>query len=63
VPGGTGGNAVNFSNVIETPDGIQPVVPGALPPFRMDFPCKKNPVPALNGPAAAVGPSDLTAAP
>jgi ABC-type transporter Mla subunit MlaD len=63
VPGGTPGNALNFSNVIETPDGIQPVLPDALPPFRMDFPCKKNPVPALNGPAAAAGPSDLTAAP
>jgi ABC-type transporter Mla subunit MlaD len=63
VPGGTPGNALNFSNVIEVPDGIQPVASGARPPFRMDFPCKKNPVPDVNGPAGAAGPSDLTLAP
>jgi phospholipid/cholesterol/gamma-HCH transport system substrate-binding protein len=63
VPGGTAGGTINFSNVIDTPDGIQPVLPGAAPPFRLDFPCKKNPVPAINGPSSAAGPSDLTPAP
>ena len=61
VPGGTAGNAINFSNLIEVPDGVQPAVPGAAPPFRMDVPCKKNPVPDINGPAAAPAASDLTA--
>ena len=63
VPGATPGNALNFSNLIEVPEGVQPVAPSARPPFRMDFPCKKNPVPDVNGPAGAAGPSDLTAAP
>ncbi len=63
VPNGTPGNALNFSNLIEVPDGVQPVVPGSRPPFRMDFPCKKNPVPDVNGPAGAAGPSDLTLSP
>jgi len=63
VPGGTAGNGINFSNLIEVPDGIQPALPGGRPPFRMDVPCKQNPVPDINGPSAAVGPSDLTAAP
>jgi phospholipid/cholesterol/gamma-HCH transport system substrate-binding protein len=63
VPNGTVGNGLNFSNLIEAPGGIQPVVPGARPPFRMDFPCKRNPVADINGPAAALGPPDLTPTP
>ena len=57
------GNGINFSNLIEAPDGLQPVVPGARPPFRPDVPCQENAVPDINGPASAVGPSDLTAIP
>lgn len=64
VPGQTPGNALNFSNLIEVPDGIQPAIPSSgRPPFRMDVPCKQNAVPAVNGPAAAAAPSDLTLAP
>jgi phospholipid/cholesterol/gamma-HCH transport system substrate-binding protein len=62
-PGASAGNGINFSNLIEAPQGVQPVVPSARPPFRMDFPCKNNPVPDINGPAAAAGPPDLTAIP
>jgi phospholipid/cholesterol/gamma-HCH transport system substrate-binding protein len=63
VPGATAGNGLNFSNLIEAPDGVRPVVPDALPPFRPDFPCKNNPVPKINGPAGAAGPADLTPIP
>ena len=62
-PGGGLGTSLNFGNAIQVPDGIQPVLSTATPPFRMDFACKKNPVPDINGPAAAAGPPDLTAAP
>jgi phospholipid/cholesterol/gamma-HCH transport system substrate-binding protein len=60
-PGGNFQNTRNFANLIEQPDGIQPVQPTDAPPFRMDFPCFKNPLPDVNGPASAIGPSDLTA--
>ena len=62
VPGASAGNGINFSNLIEAPDGLQPVVPGAaaVPAGR---PCQENAVPDINGPASAVGPSDLTAIP
>jgi ABC-type transporter Mla subunit MlaD len=62
-PGGLSKNRFNFGNVIEVPDGIQPVQPEDPPPFRMEVPCHTNEVPNINGPAGAVGPSDLTAAP
>ena len=64
-PGGTPGSGFlqgsskNFANVQAAPEGIQPVLPDNPPPFRTDVPCAKNPVPDLNGPAAAVGPPDL----
>jgi hypothetical protein len=48
---------------LEVPDGIQPVLPAATPPFRMDVACHQNDPPDINGPAAAAGPSDLVAAP
>ncbi len=63
VPGGGPSNTLNFANTIEAPSGIQPALPDSAPPFRMDFACKKNPVPEINGPAGAVGPPDLTPAP
>jgi phospholipid/cholesterol/gamma-HCH transport system substrate-binding protein len=37
--------------------GTRPVASGA-PPFRTDVACQNNPVPDLNGPAAAQGPPD-----
>ena len=57
--------ALNYAGryLIEAPEGLQPVVPGSRPPFRPDVPCQENAVPDINGPASAVGPSDLTAIP
>jgi len=52
-------NVRNFGTAIEQPDGIQPVQPTNPPPFRMEYPCKKNAPPDVNGPVSAVGPSDL----
>ena len=60
-PTGQPGDQVNFTNTITVPTGIQPVVPSSSPPFRPDVPCHSNQLANLNGPAAAVGPSDLTA--
>lgn len=48
-----------FGTAVEAPAGIQPVLPGSAPPFRMDVPCHENDAPDLNGPAAAAGPPDL----
>ena len=39
----------------KVPDGVQPAVPGSAPPFRMDVPCKQNPVPDINGPGGCGG--------
>jgi len=36
---------------------------GGLPPFRPDFPCYRNPLPDLNGPAGGVSPPDLKVVP
>ena len=60
VPGGFFQNTLNFTKLVEVPDGIQPVQPQFAPPFRMDYDCYRNPVAEINGPASAVGPSDLT---
>jgi ABC-type transporter Mla subunit MlaD len=51
------GNTKVFANTIEDPTGTQPRVPTTgLPPFRTDVSCASNPVPDINGPAAAVAP-------
>jgi len=62
-PGGPFEDTRYFGNAVDVPDGIQPVLPNATPPFRMDVPCHRNDAPNINGPAAAAGPSDLVAAP
>jgi virulence factor Mce-like protein len=62
-PGGAFQDTANFGNAVVAPDGIQPVLPDAAPPFRMDVKCHENDVPNLNGPAAAAGPPDLVPAP
>jgi len=62
-PGGSLNNTANFANAVVAPDGIQPVLPAATPPFRMDVPCHQNDLPLTNGPAAAAGPPDLVPAP
>ncbi len=58
-PGGAINDTRVFGTTIEPPDGVQPVLPDAPPPFRMDVPCYQNPVPDINGPASAAGPPDL----
>ncbi|MQA73615.1 MAG: MCE family protein [Solirubrobacterales bacterium] len=58
---GLSSQTFNFANLIEQPAGIQPFQPAKPPPFRMELPCARNPVPNVNGPAGAVAPSDLTA--
>jgi ABC-type transporter Mla subunit MlaD len=57
VPGGTpgrdalwSGNAAPGGSI-----GTRPVI-GSTPPFRTDVACQNNPIPDLNGPAAAQGP-------
>jgi hypothetical protein len=59
-PTGRPGDQVNFTNTIEAPLGIQPVLPASAPPFRMDVPCASNQPPDVNGPSAAAGAPDLT---
>ena len=55
-------NNLNFGNGLAVPQGVRPVVAaGKQPPFRTEVPCAQNAVPAINGPAAAAGASDLTA--
>ena len=46
------GTSKNFANVQAAPEGVQPVLPNNPPPFRPEYPCHKNLVPDLNGPAA-----------
>lgn len=58
-PGGGFEDTRNFASAIEAPTGVQPVLPDAAPPVRMDVPCHRNDPPNINGPAAAAGPPDL----
>jgi phospholipid/cholesterol/gamma-HCH transport system substrate-binding protein len=63
-PGGGIGNSSVWANNVSAPRGVQPAFQsGGPPPFRLDYPCYRNPVPDLNGPAAAVASPDLTVAP
>ena len=59
-PTGEPGDQFTFGNTIEAPQGIQPALPDKTPAYRPDVACFTNPLPDLNGPGAAVGPSDLT---
>ncbi|HSI79702.1 MAG TPA: MlaD family protein [Solirubrobacterales bacterium] len=59
VAGSPIGQRLLFGNTIEPPLGVRPALPARRPPFRMDVPCHRNPVPNVNGPAAAVAPPDL----
>ena len=43
-----------FGNNPETPLGNQPAYPGKRPPYNPTFPCYKNALPDVNGPAAAI---------
>jgi phospholipid/cholesterol/gamma-HCH transport system substrate-binding protein len=42
-----------FGNNAEVPLGNRPAMPSKRTPYRPDFPCYKNPLPDVNGPAAA----------
>jgi hypothetical protein len=53
-PGGGPQNELLVGNMADTPIGTRPLM-GAKPPFNPDVACQNNPVPDLNGPAAAVG--------
>jgi len=61
-PGYPIGQTLLFGNTVEPPLGVRPALPASRPPFRMDVPCHQNPVPNVNGPAAAVAPPDLVEA-
>jgi phospholipid/cholesterol/gamma-HCH transport system substrate-binding protein len=45
-----------FGHPIATPLGNRPFYPRRRPPYRPDAPCYKQPLPDLNGPAAAKSP-------
>jgi len=42
-----------FGNNVAVPLGNRPAYPGRRPPYRPDVPCHTNPLPDVNGPAAA----------
>jgi hypothetical protein len=50
-----------FGNNVQVPLGNRPADPGKRPPYKPDYPCYKNKLPDLNGPAAAK--SEPTGAP
>jgi virulence factor Mce-like protein len=47
------GPGTQFGNNVGAPLGNRPFYPGKRPPYRPDVPCYTNPLPDLNGPAAA----------
>jgi phospholipid/cholesterol/gamma-HCH transport system substrate-binding protein len=53
-PGGGPGNELFVSHEAAAPIGTRPVL-GSKPPFNTGVACQNNPVPDLNGPAAALG--------
>jgi phospholipid/cholesterol/gamma-HCH transport system substrate-binding protein len=54
-PGGGPGNELFVSHEADAPIATRPVL-GSKPPFNTGVACQNNPVPDLNGPAAALGP-------
>jgi phospholipid/cholesterol/gamma-HCH transport system substrate-binding protein len=53
-PGGGFQNEELVGHAADAPIGTRPLM-GAKPPFNINVACQNNPVPDLNGPAAAVG--------
>jgi virulence factor Mce-like protein len=47
------GSGQQFGNNVAVPLGNRPAYPGRRPPYRPDVPCHTNPLPDVNGPAAA----------
>jgi phospholipid/cholesterol/gamma-HCH transport system substrate-binding protein len=63
-PGGGPLNSANFGHNISAPLGTQPAFQHqGRPPFRPDFACFRNPLPAVNGPASTVAAPDPKAVP
>jgi virulence factor Mce-like protein len=50
-----------FGNLVAAPLGNRPYDPRKRSPYRPDFPCYKNPLPDLNGPASAKSLQDAQA--
>jgi phospholipid/cholesterol/gamma-HCH transport system substrate-binding protein len=57
VPGGQPQADALWGGSATPPIGTRPVT-SSKPPFRTDVACQSNPIPDLNGPAAAQGPAD-----
>jgi phospholipid/cholesterol/gamma-HCH transport system substrate-binding protein len=55
-------SGTQFGNNVGVPLGNRPFYPGKRPPYRPDVPCYTNPLPDLNGPAAAKSPPTQTSA-
>jgi phospholipid/cholesterol/gamma-HCH transport system substrate-binding protein len=55
IPGGGPQRDAFWAGSATPPIGTRPVA-SSMPPFRTDVACQSNPVPDLNGPAAAQGP-------
>jgi len=62
VPGGAPQQDALWGGSATPPIGTKPVT-SSEPPFRTDVTCQSNPIPDLNGPAAAQGPPDPAAYP
>ena len=54
-PGGGPSNELFVGQMPSAPIGTRPLL-GSPPPFNTNVACQNNPVPDLNGPAAAIGP-------
>jgi hypothetical protein len=54
-PGGGAGNELLVAHAPDAPIGTRPLF-GPKPTFNTGFACQNNPIPNLNGPAAAIGP-------
>jgi hypothetical protein len=59
----TGGAAPLVGNTVKVPIGTRPRFPGKRPPYQPEATCHRQQRPNLNGPAAAKGPADGSAAP
>jgi phospholipid/cholesterol/gamma-HCH transport system substrate-binding protein len=57
IPGGGPQRDAFWASSATPPIGTRPIT-GSIPPFRTDVACQSNPIPDLNGPAAAQGPPD-----
>jgi phospholipid/cholesterol/gamma-HCH transport system substrate-binding protein len=54
------GGETLFGNAVSRPLGTRPKYPGKRPPYNSSFPCHRNALPDLNGPAADPGAPETT---